>query len=92
MLKLNLTNKFKKQSSKLISKNPSLRNKLSETFRILSENPFDSTLKTHKLKGYQQELWSLSLTYDLRIIIQFHDKEDEKYIDLLTIGTQDQVY
>ena len=91
-MKLNLTNKFKKESSKLITRNPSLRNKLSEILKILSEDPFYPTLKTHKLKGELDELWALSLTFELRIIIQFREINNEKVIDLLTIGTHDQVY
>lgn len=91
-MRLNLTKKFRKESAKLISRNPSLRNKFSETLKLLSENPFDPNLKTHKLKGELEELWSLSLTYELRIIIQFRDINNERFIDLLTIGTHDQVY
>ena len=92
MMKLNLTNKFKKESAKLIKKNPSLRNKLSETLRILSEDPFYAKLKTHKLKGEFEDLWSLSLTFGIRIVIQIREIENEKIIDLLTIGYHDQVY
>jgi mRNA-degrading endonuclease YafQ of YafQ-DinJ toxin-antitoxin module len=66
-MKLNLTNKFKKEASKLITRNPSLRNKLSDVLKIISEDPFYPTLKTHKLKGEHDELWALSLTFELRI-------------------------
>lgn len=92
MMKLNLTRKFKKESAKLISGNSQLRNKLSGVLKILSENPFDPNLKTHKLKGEYEGLWSLSLTYDLRIIIQFREINNERVIDLLTVGTHDEVY
>ncbi|MEO8209249.1 MAG: hypothetical protein ABI840_01710 [bacterium] len=51
MMKLNLTKKFKKDSVKLISGNPSVRNKLSDVLEVLSENPSNPSLKTHKLKG-----------------------------------------
>ncbi len=78
MMKLNLTNKFKRESAKLIVRNPSLRNKLSDTLKTLSEDPFNPSLKTHKLKGEHEELWSLSLSYELRIIIQFRELNNEK--------------
>ena len=92
MMKLNLTNKFKRESAKLIKRNPSLRNKLSDTLKILSQDPFYPSLKTHKLKGEYEDLWSLSLSYEIRIIIQFREYENEKIIDLLTVGDHDQVY
>ncbi len=80
-MKLNLTKKFKRDSAKLISGNPSLRNKLSQVLEILSGDPFNPSLKIHKLKGELKELWSLSLTYELRIIIQFRKENDETEID-----------
>lgn len=92
MMKLNLTKKFKKESAKLISGNLSLRNKLSDILKILSDDPFNPALKTHKLKGEYEGLWALSLTYELRIIIQFREINNNKVIDLLTIGSHDEVY
>ena len=73
MMKLNLTNKFKRESAKLINGNPLLKNKLSDTLKILSQDPFNPSLKTHKLKGEYEDLWSLSLSYEIRIIIQFRE-------------------
>ncbi len=92
MMKLNLTKKFKKDSVKLISGNSALRNKLSEVLKIISENPFNPSLKTHKLKVEFKDLWSISLTYEFRIIIQFRKLNNETIIDLLTIGTHNEVY
>lgn len=91
-MKLNLTNKFKRESAKLIKRNPLLRNKLSDTLKTLSEDLFHPSLKTHKLKGEFGELWSVSLTFGIRIIIKFREIYDEKVIDLLTIGRHDQIY
>ncbi len=92
MMKLNLTKKFKKEAVKLTSKDSALKNKLSNVLKILSEDPFSPLLRPHKLKGEYKDLWALSLTYELRIIIQFRDINNEKVIDLLTIGTHDEVY
>ncbi|MEO8445944.1 MAG: type II toxin-antitoxin system mRNA interferase toxin, RelE/StbE family [bacterium] len=92
MMKLNLTKKFKKDTVKLVSANPSLRNKLHDVLNVLSENPFSPSLKTHKLKGELKDFWSISLTYEFRIIVQFRRLDDETVIDLLTIGTHDEVY
>ena len=39
-----------------------------ETFR---ENPFDISLKTHKLKGGLKGFWSFSINQKFRIIFEF---------------------
>jgi len=49
----------------------------------------DSTLKTHKLTGNLQDLWTFSLRYDLRVIFFF--AEDKKVV-LVDIGTHKEVY
>lgn len=80
MMKLNMAKKFKKEAAKLTSGNTALRNKLSIVLKTLSENPFTPSLKTHKLKGDFEGLWALSLSYELRIIFQIREINNEKFI------------
>ena len=47
------------------------------------ENPFDPSLKTHKLEGKLQGFWSFSINYSDRVLFKFSDKET---IDLINIG------
>jgi addiction module RelE/StbE family toxin len=50
------------------------------------ENPFDPSLKTHKLTGKLSSYWSFSIDYNLRIIFEFIDKES---VGLIDIGTHE---
>ena len=57
-MKLIRTNKFTKQSKKLINNNSYLRSKLEEVLFKLSNEPFDESLFTYKLKGDLKESYS----------------------------------
>ena len=50
------------------------------------ENPFDPSLKTHKLTGKLSSYWSFSIDYNLRIIFEFID---EGSVGLIDIGTHE---
>jgi len=52
--------------------------------RIFRNNPFDSCLKTHKLKGKLKDCWSYSIDYQYRILFRFIDKETILYYDIGT--------
>ena len=54
-----------------------------EIFKI---NPFDSRLKTHKLKGKFKDYWAYSVNYQYRIMFKFIDDNTVLYYD---IGTHD---
>ena len=53
---------------------------------IFKANPFDSRLKTHKLKGRFKGYWSYAIDYQYRILFRFIDNETVLYHD---IGTHD---
>lgn len=42
---------FKRAFKRLIRKNPQLKNKIFAVLELLIENPYNPTLKAHKLKG-----------------------------------------
>ncbi|MEK7664969.1 MAG: type II toxin-antitoxin system mRNA interferase toxin, RelE/StbE family [Patescibacteria group bacterium] len=42
---------------------------------IFRKNFFDNRLKTHKLSGKFQNLWSFSVDYDCRIIFEFKSRK-----------------
>lgn len=85
---------FKRSFKKLVRKNPQLKPKIFSVLKQLAENPFMSSLKSHKLSGNLEGLWSCSVSYDCRIIFSFSD--DEKFMEiiilLIDIGSYDQVY
>lgn len=52
--------------------------------KIFLQNPFDSRLKTHKLKGELKDFYSFSVSYHWRIVFHF-EKDDTVALDM--IGT-----
>ena len=50
---------------------------------IFRKNPFDKRLKTHKLTGKFENLWSFSVDYDCRITFEF---KSEKAVIFHAIG------
>ncbi len=91
-MKLIRTKKFSKKYSKIFSKQPELISKIDNTLRKISANPFDESLRTHKLKGNLFDLYASIVTDDVRIIFDFVQEDNELCILLLTFGKLDDVY
>jgi mRNA-degrading endonuclease YafQ of YafQ-DinJ toxin-antitoxin module len=60
-----------------------------QKFDQFKANPFDPSLKTHKLSGKFKEYWSFSVEYDQRVLFYFNKDENAVFID---IGSHDEVY
>ena len=88
------TEPFKRAFRRTIQRKPELQTKIQYTLEQLAENPFHSTLHSHKLKGELSGAWACTIDYDNRILFEFvydHKTKEEK-ISLLTIGKHDRVY
>ncbi|MBD2347031.1 type II toxin-antitoxin system RelE/ParE family toxin [Anabaena subtropica] len=85
---------FKRSFKKIIKKNPQLKDQIVKVLRLLADDPFTPSLKSHKLTGDLVGLWSCSVTYDCRIIFTFSEDENllEMVILLIDIGSHDEVY
>ncbi|MDJ1170825.1 type II toxin-antitoxin system mRNA interferase toxin, RelE/StbE family [Roseofilum sp. BLCC_M154] len=85
---------FKRAFKKLAKKHPQLQAKAIEVLKVLATDPFTPSLKSHKLTGSLNGLWSCSVAYNCRIIFAFSDEEDgdEEVIFLIDIGSHDEVY
>ena len=92
MKKLIWTQRFIKASEKFISKNPELIDTFKSTITRLEQDPFDPTLKTHKLKGKLSGLLSCSINYYFRIVFLLDYSSKPAQIILLNIGSHEQVY
>ncbi len=75
-------------------RNPALKEAIRETLEMLAQDPFDSRLETHKLKGKLSGSWACSAGYDLRVVFDFvkNTTTGENEILLIDIGTHDEVY
>ena len=85
---------FKRAFKQLARHRPQLTTKAELVLQQLSEDPFDPTLRTHKLKGKLGGSWACSVDYDTRILFDFvrDPNSNEEEILLLTVGTHDEVY
>jgi len=89
-MKLIKDESYARKERKFFKKHPDLSTRYIETLKKLKHDPFDLSLKTHKLKGELSEFHSCSLTYEYRIICTFIIQND--IIILVDIGTHDEVY
>ena len=94
MLVLNWSTSYKRAFKRITKTNPSSQDTIIKTMELLQVDPFSSKLKTHKLKGILEGVWSCSVDYDLRIIFDFvkNTVSNETEILLINIGTHEEVY
>lgn len=88
------SNGFKRSFRKIIKKKPQLKEPIIEILKLLADDVFAPSLKSHKLGGNLAGLWSCSVAYDCRIIFSFSENEKllEMVILLVDIGSHDEVY
>ncbi|MCT7952966.1 type II toxin-antitoxin system mRNA interferase toxin, RelE/StbE family [Ancylothrix sp. C2] len=85
---------FKRAFKRLVKKNPQLQDKILAVLELLGNDPFHPSLKSHKLTGQLEGLWSCSVSYDCRVIFAFKKEieTDNDLIVLIDIGSHDEVY
>ena len=85
---------FKRSFKKITKKNSRLSDKIIETLKLLAVDPFTPSLKSHKLIGQMEGLWSCSVAYDCRIIFDISEDGQllEMIILLIDVGSHDDVY
>jgi mRNA interferase YafQ len=84
---------FVRAFKKTTKRNSALTEKIFVTLQTLIENPFQSSLDTHKLHGALQGLFACSVEYDCRIVFSIEKESQAKeLIILIDIGTHDEVY
>jgi len=83
---------FIRAAKKFVKKHSELVQDLQETLKLLSEDAYDSQLRTYKLYGEFKGSWACSIGYDLRIMFKFIDHEGVEAILLETVGTHEEVY
>ena len=79
---------FKRAFKKLVKGRRSLEETFWTKLEIFVGEPFDQRLKTHKLTGQLKDLWSFSVTYEIRVVFAI---EDGRAL-FLDIGDHDSVY
>jgi addiction module RelE/StbE family toxin len=87
--KIYFSETFKKSYKKLVRKNPDVAFDILEKLIKFHLNPFEPSLKSHKLKGFLSEFYAFSVQTDLRIVFRFDDVGNILVVD---IGSHDEVY
>lgn len=89
-----LASSFKRVFKRLVRRQPELEERIEERLAVLTADPFDPLLQTHKLKGKLSGAWACSVDYDCRIVFNFvqNIESGEEEILLIDIGTHDEVY
>lgn len=88
-IEIGFSSSFKTAFKRRIYKKKELEYKFWKKLEIFKENPFDATLRTHKLSGELEGLWSFSIKYDCRIVFKFLTGNKVLLID---IGAHDEIY
>ena len=78
-MEIAFSSSFKKSFRKKI-KDSELKDVFWESVSHFIENPFHSSLKTHKLSGRLKNLDSFSVTFDIRIIFYFTKDKPPKAV------------
>ncbi|MEY2831571.1 MAG: hypothetical protein RLZZ574_829 [Cyanobacteriota bacterium] len=89
MIKISFSSSFLRVFKKRIKGNTKLESRFWTKVEIFTNNPFDPSLRTHKLSGKLKDLWSFSVEYDERVLFYFTDDGNAIFID---IGNHDEVY
>ncbi|MEO0012551.1 MAG: hypothetical protein RLZZ535_940 [Cyanobacteriota bacterium] len=89
MIKVSFSSSFLRVFKKRIKGNTKLESRFWTKVEVFTNNPFDPSLRTHKLSGKLKDLWSFSVEYDERVLFYFTDDGNAVFID---IGNHDEVY
>ena len=80
---------FRRTFKKLVKGRPALEEAFWAKVEIFTRDPYDARLRTHKLSGKLHDLWSFSVTYDVRVVLSFVEDDRAIFED---IGDHDTVY
>jgi len=75
---------YPSQFKKSVKKYRQQRKQIENKIKKFLENPFDESLKTHKLTGKLSSYWFFSINYHLRILFEFIDSKTVGFIDIGT--------
>ena len=79
-----------KRAKQFNKRHPELRKQYEKTLQILEVNPAHPSLRLHRLKGKLENLHSVSINRQYRILLHFIIRDD--VIIPVDVGSHDEVY
>lgn len=76
---ISYTSKFVRKSNKLST---DLKNQLIKAEERFKKDPYDQTLRTHKLKGQLKDYYSFSINYSHRVLFSIEPGGSVVFIDI----------
>ncbi|OGU17580.1 MAG: plasmid stabilization protein [Ignavibacteria bacterium GWB2_35_12] len=70
-MEVSFSSSFLRAYKKSIKDKPELEKIFLEKLQLFIENPFNPQLKTHKLSGKLENMWSFTITYKIRVTFTF---------------------
>jgi mRNA-degrading endonuclease YafQ of YafQ-DinJ toxin-antitoxin module len=89
MTEVSFSSTFQRTFRKRIAGDRALQTRFWQKVEQFQQDPFQPSLRTHKLSGKMKDMWSFSVEYDERVIFYFTDDGKAVFVD---IGTHDEVY
>lgn len=89
MIEVSFSSFFLKAYQKKVNENRKFESLFDDKIKIFLDNPFDSRLKTHKLSGKLNDIWSFSINFYTRVTFSF---VDENKVIFENIGSHDNFY
>lgn len=74
-MKVSFDPAFQRAFRKRIATSEKLKKLFYESLKLFITDPFDAKLRTHKLSGKLNELYSFRIDYDVRVVFYFADKD-----------------
>ncbi|MEP0876234.1 type II toxin-antitoxin system YafQ family toxin [Funiculus sociatus GB2-M2] len=89
IVEITFSSSFRRAFKKRIKGNLDLEARFWQKVEQFTIDPFEQSLKTHKLSGQLKELWSFTVEYDQRVLFYFTEDGNAVFVD---IGSHDEVY
>ena len=83
MKKIDATNSFLKKLDKLEKKNIYSLSNFKKDIELFLQNELNTKFRKHKLNWYNQDVYSISLLYNLRALYFFINKKENSEIEYL---------
>jgi addiction module RelE/StbE family toxin len=80
---------LQKEITNIRQKDKKLANRIEKQIALFEENPKHPSLRTHKLSGNMNDIWSISITMSIRMVYILVDKDTALFVKM---GTHNDVY